>query len=256
MTKPLIISIDGNIGSGKSTLYADLQDYYKNDDTICFVPEPVDEWHSIIDASGTPILTNLYKDTKRFAFRFQMMAYISRLSLIRQKVLEAKYKIIISERSVQTDKNVFAQMLFDEGNIEHDEFQIYLQWFEHFLEDVKLNGIVYVYAEPEVCNKRVHIRGREGETIPLEYLQKCHEYHEKWLHSISNDQIQLLTIQANIDTSVEENKQIRNKWCQDIHHWLLDIVSVSYTKIQTNSMNDTTTTLSNADILNLHNVVV
>ena len=38
------------------------QDYYKNDNTICFVPEPVDEWHSIIDAAGTPILTNLYKD--------------------------------------------------------------------------------------------------------------------------------------------------------------------------------------------------
>jgi len=238
MTNPVIISIDGNIGSGKSTLYADLQDYYKNDNTICFVPEPVDEWHSIIDAAGTPILTNLYKDTKRFAFRFQMMAYISRLSLIRQKVLENKYKIIISERSVQTDKNVFAQMLFDDGNIEHDEFQIYSQWFEHFLEDVKLTGIVYVYAEPEVCDKRVHIRGREGETIPLEYLQKCHEYHEKWLHEVSNDKIQLLTIQANVDTSVEENKQFRNKWCQDIHHWLLDIISVSCTKMSsTNKKN-------------------
>ena len=29
-----------------------------------------------------------------------------------------------------TDKNVFAQMLFDDGMIDHDEFQIYLNWFE------------------------------------------------------------------------------------------------------------------------------
>ena len=29
-TGPIILSIDGNIGSGKSTLYADLQRYYSN----------------------------------------------------------------------------------------------------------------------------------------------------------------------------------------------------------------------------------
>ena len=118
---PIILSIDGNIGSGKSTLYKDLQEYYKNHPDICFVPEPVDDWTNIVDGENTPILTNLYKDTKRYAFRFQMMAYISRLHLLRQKVKENKYKIIISERSVQTDRNVFARMLYDDGMIEHDE---------------------------------------------------------------------------------------------------------------------------------------
>ena len=38
-----------------------------------------------------------------------MMAYISRLSLFR-KALEEDYDVIISERSIFTDKNVFAQM--------------------------------------------------------------------------------------------------------------------------------------------------
>ena len=84
MNSPLILSIDGNIGSGKSTLYADLQTYYANNNDICFVPEPVDEWKSIIDHEGTPILTNLYKNTPKYAFRFQMMAYISRLHLLSQ----------------------------------------------------------------------------------------------------------------------------------------------------------------------------
>ena len=28
--RPIILSIDGNIGSGKSTLYKDLQSHYKN----------------------------------------------------------------------------------------------------------------------------------------------------------------------------------------------------------------------------------
>ena len=62
--RPIILSIDGNIGSGKSTLYKDLQSHYKNNADICFVPEPVDDWTHIVDGDNVPILTNLYKDTK------------------------------------------------------------------------------------------------------------------------------------------------------------------------------------------------
>ena len=183
MSSPIILSIDGNIGSGKSTLYNNLQKHYSDNDTICFVPEPVDEWKNIVDSNNVPILTNLYKDTNKYAFRFQMMAYISRLHLLRQKVKENKYKIIISERSVETDKNVFAKMLYDDGLIEHDEYQIYNKWFDEFIDDIKLTGIIYVKAEPSVCNDRVKIRAREGEdSIPLDYLQKCHQYQ---LHALS-----------------------------------------------------------------------
>lgn len=216
MLSPIILSIDGNIGSGKSTLYKDLQAYYSNNGDICFVPEPVDDWTHIVDANNTPILTNLYKDTKKYAFRFQMMAYISRLHLLRQKVKENKYKIIISERSVQTDRNVFAKMLYDDGLIEHDEYQIYNKWFDEFLDDMRLGGIIYVKAEPEICAARVKIRAREGETIAIDYLQKCHQYHENWLeHSMDK-----LLIEANVDTSIKENASIRTDWVNTINEWI------------------------------------
>ena len=226
MSTPVIISIDGNIGSGKSTLYADLHRHYSNRSDICFVPEPVDDWTNIVDAENTPILTNLYKDTKKYAFRFQMMAYISRLHLLRKKVKENKFRIIISERSVQTDRNVFAKMLFDDGMIDHDEYQIYNKWFDEFLDDMNLGGIIYVRAEPNVCAERVIIRGREGETIPIDYLEKCHQYHEEWL----NDSTNKLTIEANIDTHTKENAHIREDWIKKIDNWMVNDLQVSYTQ--------------------------
>jgi deoxyadenosine/deoxycytidine kinase/ribonuclease HI len=232
MSSTLIISIDGNIGSGKSTLYSDLQKHYADNEYICFVPEPVEEWKSIVDQENTPILTNLYKDTKKFAFRFQMMAYISRLHLLRQKVKENKYSIIISERCVQTDKNVFAQMLFDDNMIEHDEFQIYLNWFDEFLDDIKLGGIIYVKAEPSICDSRVKIRAREGETIPLDYLVKCHEYHENWLNNIDTP---TLLINADLDTNIPENKEIRESWLQKIDNWIQNINTVVCNKNEINN---------------------
>ena len=241
MNNPIILSIDGNIGSGKSTLYEELQSYYKGNDDICFVPEPVDDWKSIVDKNGVPILTNLYKDTNKYAFRFQMMAYISRLHLLRKQVKKNKYKIIISERCVQTDKNVFAQMLYDDGLIDHDEFQIYLKWFDEFLDDIKLSGIIYVRAEPDVCSVRVKTRAREGENIPIEYLTKCHDYHEKWLNTYDEK----LVIDANIDTRIKENKIIRDGWISKIDIWIskhlydndINILSKNHNNLDIDSIN-------------------
>ena len=44
MSRIEVTSIDGNIGSGKSTLMANLRDYYKDDPNVIFLKEPVDEW--------------------------------------------------------------------------------------------------------------------------------------------------------------------------------------------------------------------
>jgi ribonuclease HI len=107
-------------------------------------------------------------------------------------------------------------MLFDDDMIEHDEYQIYNKWFDEFLDDMYLGGIIYVKADPEICSERVKTRAREGETIPLEYLQKCHKYHEDWLETSSDK----LVIEANVDTSIKENTGIRDKWIQSVDTWI------------------------------------
>ena len=214
MPIPLIISFDGNIGSGKSTTCEEYEQYLKkgmgvkrggdndgtsffpNIDEVCFLDEPVALWNQVCDKDGVNILTNMYKDIRAYAFKFQMMAYISRLSLLRKAVNDPKIKLIITERSVETDRNVFAKMLYDTGDISHDEFQIYTLWFEEFLTDVPLGGIVYIHASPDVCLERIHKRARAGETIQPEYIERCHKYHEDWIRSKN---CPLLELPANED---------------------------------------------------------
>lgn len=214
---PVIVSFDGNIGSGKSMTCYEYEQYLKKRmsgeiddstsavfpsitsiDEICFLDEPVALWNQVCDKDGVNILTNLYKDIRANAFKFQMMAYISRLSLLRKAVKNPKIKLIITERSVETDRNVFAKMLYDVGDISHDEFQIYTLWFDEFLTDVPLSGIVYINASPEVCLVRIGKRARAGETIQFDYIQRCHQYHEDWIH---NKNCALLELPANQDIS-------------------------------------------------------
>ena len=214
----VIISIDGNIGSGKSTLVRQLKKHYnktnsenektyKNYAGIVFVQEPVDIWMSIKDKNGESILSKFYGDTKKYAFSFQMMAYISRLHILKETVKEYPNHIIVSERCVNTDKNVFAKMLYDDGIIEEVNYQIYLKWFEEFVNDIPIQGYIYVKTTPNVCDKRIKKRNRDGESIPLTYLENCHKYHENWFNDVKH----VYTLDGNIDNSDDTHISVTNR---------------------------------------------
>ena len=98
-----LITIQGNIGSGKSTIVRELKKKYGDNKDICFIQEPVDIWNTIRDENDKPILTLYYENQKEYAFSFQMMAYISRLKILKEAV-DKGYKYIVSERSLDTDK--------------------------------------------------------------------------------------------------------------------------------------------------------
>lgn len=146
-----IFSIEGNIGSGKSTLVKELKKSIPNilDKKVVYVQEPVNEWSKIKDKKGETILEKFYANQHKYAFSFQMMAYISRLALLRNIVRENPDAIIITERSVFTDREVFAKMLYDEGKIEEVDYQIYLKWFDEFIEEIPVTGLIYVTTTPE-----------------------------------------------------------------------------------------------------------
>lgn len=215
----IIISIEGNIGSGKSTLLASLQDYFKNNKKIIFLREPLDEWEGITDDNGTSMLKLFYEDQKQHSFSFQIMALITRLALLKEAIKNNPNSIIITERSLYTDKMVFAKMLYDTKNIESHNYKIYLKLFDTFVFDYKIDHIVYVNTSPEICYERIAKRSRDGESnISLEYLTKCHEYHNEMLSddSLFKDQwiydgnIELHKNKANFDILIQKIKH-KNK---------------------------------------------
>lgn len=210
---PIIITVEGNIGSGKSTLVKNLELAFNESDSVCFLQEPVDEWDKIKDEDGKTMIEKYYGNQKKYAFSFQMMAYISRLTRLRNAI-KTNPKVIITERSIFTDKNVFASMLYKGKKIEDVEYIIYTKWFEEFLKDIPPINTIYVRTTPEIAKQRVEIRARKGETIPLEYLQLCHEYHERWLYDNELEKKNILILDGNID--INKNSETTNTWIKQI----------------------------------------
>jgi len=204
-----IFTVDGNIGSGKSTLIKLMKQKYKSfaDKKIVYLPEPVDIWESIKDKTGKNVIENYYEDQVKFAFPFQMMAYISRLSRLKGVIKRTKkqFTVIVTERSVFTDYEIFAKMLHDEGKIEDISFNIYKLWFNEFISELPFKGVIYVRTDPALCDERIKIRNRQGEDIPIEYLEKCHTYHENWMKKLEEGN-KVKVIDGNLDkTSIKIN---------------------------------------------------
>jgi deoxyadenosine/deoxycytidine kinase len=202
-----IIVVQGNIGSGKSTFVDKLKTRYGARKDICFLQEPVNEWLTIKDKQGVNILENYYKDQPKYAFMFQMMAYISRLAMLKRAIESNQYEYIITERCLNTDRNVFCKMLYDDGLIEDIGYQIYNKWFDEFNNFNTVDYIhIYLKTDPIVSKTRVDKRARVEESIPIEYLTKCHEYHDKWLLTTGQ---KVIILDSNQNTDINPN----------IDHW-------------------------------------
>jgi len=178
----MIISIEGNIGSGKSTFIDLLKKHYEDNDNVIFIKEPIDVWNTIKDNECNTILQKFYNDPYKYAFSFQFMVFISFIEILKKTIENNPNAIIITERSIETNKNVFAKMLYDGGFIEDINYKIYLKWFNFFAGDYSVDKIIYIRSNPEVCLDRVKKRARDGEElIKIDYLETCDKYHEEFI---------------------------------------------------------------------------
>ena len=197
----MLISIEGNIGTGKTTLINILKKKFTNKSSVIFVEEPLQQWLNLIDSDGSNILGKFYGDQARWSYSFQMHAFITRSKDILSQNTEDN--VVIIERSVLTDCNVFATLLHKSGKISELEWKLYNEWFlwltGHF-NKVKPDKYIYLKADPEVSFNRMVKRTRDEETnIPREYLEQVSDKHDKWL--LSDTMENVITIDVNSDFS-------------------------------------------------------
>jgi deoxyadenosine/deoxycytidine kinase len=203
-----IYSCEGNIGAGKTTLLGHIETLVKsfNQYQIIVLREPVDVWSTVRSPDGLNILENFYKDPVKYAFPFQVLAFTTRLTMLKNAIKEnPDCEVIICERSLYADGNIFAKMLYDDGTMDNLSYQIYRKMYEDAISEFPLTGVIYLTIPPELCAKRIVQRGRSGEeNIPLVYLEKCSKYHETWLNQLNLD-FQVIRMDEN-----DVNKFIEN----------------------------------------------
>uniref|UniRef100_A0A3P9A2S5 deoxyguanosine kinase n=2 Tax=Esox lucius TaxID=8010 RepID=A0A3P9A2S5_ESOLU len=185
------VSIEGNIAVGKSTFARLLQSADQDWEVVL---EPIGMWQSIESGSlqtTSNLLDMMYKDPQRWSYTFQTNSCMSRMHTQLQpppaRLLSSEgVPVQIFERSVYSDRYIFALNMFKLGCINSTEWAIYQGWHsflvEQFGHQVELEGIVYLRAPPQICLERLGRRGRtEEKGVQLDYLETLHTQHEEWL---------------------------------------------------------------------------
>nr|XP_026499027.1 deoxynucleoside kinase-like [Vanessa tameamea] len=190
------VSIEGNIGSGKSTCIKFFEKYPVVDTHA----EPISEWRNV---SGHNLLGLVYSDTKEWTFAFQHYVHLSRLKIQISPPSNPNITVKMFERSVQNSRHCFVENAKKQDFLKEPEYEVLQQWFDYTEKnlDTSLDLIVYLRTTPKIVWERMMKRGRAEESeVPLEYLEQIHESYEKWVSS-PDVGCEVLTIDA--DRSIE-----------------------------------------------------
>ena len=185
-TSKINVTVEGNIGAGKSTFLKVLKQHGFN-----ILQEPLSEW--IVqnpDGTTTNVLKEFYKDPEKNAYVFQSFCLRSRCKIMKTMKPDQTYLL---ERGLHAD-GIFAATQYEEGRIRPLEYSVYLWELEEAKKDTpSIHKRIYIRTSPETCLRRVKERNREGEeNITLEYLNLLHTKHEEWLATRDDGNILLL----------------------------------------------------------------
>ncbi len=214
-----IISIQGNIGSGKTTLMTSLKRNSIQLNNIMgincfFVDEPVEEWKKkVFNENTLSALEIFYEDITtnshpRTVFPFQIYAFTTRLKLfIEQTSKLDQLSIGFCDRSMISDFEIFLKNLKDV--ITPFEYSVYEGFYDTICSQIIIKEEIMIYntCPPEKCFERIHKRGNESEkNITLDYLKGIHSRHLDMIEKFKKNGGKVFEFECDdVDTEKEFN---------------------------------------------------
>ncbi len=206
-----IIVIDAVVGAGK-TVYMEMLS--KDMNTPCF-QEPVQD---------NPLLDKFYHDRKRYSFPLQVYFLNRRFEMLKQASKVGKPTIM--DRSIYGDM-IFAKLLYEEGNMEKDEYILYRDLLINMLDHVEAPKLmIYLKIDTDSAIERIRKRGRDYEQIvEREYWERLNKEYEDYFSDYNLSP--LLIIEAS-KYDVVGNSEDRMEVLQIIRQKIAEVNSNTY----------------------------
>ena len=189
------IVISGNIGVGKTTLSEKISKKFN--------------WElQLEEVKDNPYLDDFYKSMKDWSFHLQIFFLNSRFNQI-QKISESN-SVVIQDRSIYEDYEVFTKTLYDSGVLMEREFNNYKRLYNTILKYINEPDLL-IYLRNLNIDKiisNIDKRSRKFEkSIDKEYLKKLNKYYENWIKK--HPQEKILTIDLSEDDFIEDPKFLK-----------------------------------------------
>jgi deoxyadenosine/deoxycytidine kinase len=198
------ISIEGNIGAGKTTLATKIAEDYN----AKLILEQFEE---------NSFLPKFYKEPDKYAFPLE-------LSFLAERFEQLKHQLStrdLFKSFTVSDYFINKSFIFARKNLPEDTFSLYKKLFEIISESLpKPDLLVYLYLSIDNLLKNIQNRGRDYEQeIKADYLVKIQESYLDYIRQKTN--MRILIIDTNKMDFVHRPNDYRT---------LLEIISREYSK--------------------------
>lgn len=188
-----VICVEGNIGSGKTTLAADLA----KELNALLIEERFED---------NVLLPQFYKDPKQYAFAVELSFLLDRFEQL-QKVYVEKHKHIVC------DYSIFKCLWFAKVNLKKYQYRAFKELF-NLVAGALQKPDLFIYLNTSVGNLKNNIskRGRIYEKgIKTNYLKKLDKEYKKGLGKLTVPQLHYSIETYTKDTSKHISKQVLEK---------------------------------------------
>lgn len=175
----MFIAIAGNIGVGKTALTNLLSKHYG--------------WKAFSEeVKDNPYINDFYDDMKRWSFAHQVYFLSNRLKQLLD--IQSSKNIVIQDRTIYEDAEVFAANLTDMDLMSERDFQNYLSLYKLMISLIKPPDLlVYLKASVPTLVKRIQKRGRDyEETIRIEYLERLNKKYNNWINNYKDGKLLII----------------------------------------------------------------
>lgn len=160
----MLVSISGNIGTGKTTLVRALE---------------LSGWISLEERpEDNPFLAAFYEDPVRYAFSSQIAFLVNKYRLLQSC---APNQPAVIERTIAEDA-LFAYYQYKQGYLSSTDYQTYRLGYRRIARSLRTpNLVIYLRCPASVALERILKRGRPYErNLPSTYWMALMKLYDRW----------------------------------------------------------------------------
>lgn len=187
------IAIEGNIGSGKTSLAKKIGD----DFNAKLVLERF---------ADNPFLPKFYEDKERYAFPLEMSFLADRY----HQLTEDLAQFDLFKNFIVSDYFIFKSLIFAQVTLPKEEYNLYRKMFDIMYKEIsKPNIYVYLYQSTDRLLENIKKRGRAYEqNIQADYLEKIHQGYLNFIKT--KEQLNTLIIDVSEIDFVNNEDEYKN----------------------------------------------
>ena len=195
------INIEGNIGSGKSSLSKK-------------IAADFDANLILEEFENNPFLPKFYEDPEKNAFPLELSFMAERF----QQLIGKGSNLNLFSKIKIADYSFFKSKLFAQNNLKEDEYNLFNKLYNIMFSSIKHPELlIYLHSNIERLQKNIQLMGREYEqNIDNEYLKNIEQKYFDYLKKQDNFPVLIIDV-SNID--FVKDKKHYQKIISEIQHF-------------------------------------